>query len=165
MPLGVSADLGLSDAAVRLFAVISAHKFKGTSLSVGQRLLGEILGWHQSKVSRVLKQLVAGGHLIQNGLNGRRSVYSLPGLKGPMQVDASLSCVECKRICRNLASSGYCRTCVRFIEDLRRYKEALAVIGRDATPEQVAQHLHLEKITKRWRKIARRVSDLRAACA
>lgn len=63
MPRRVLDDRSLSDAAVRLFAVLDARVTTKASQQIRQDTLAEQLGWSRSKVQRALSDLVAAGHV------------------------------------------------------------------------------------------------------
>lgn len=77
VPVAVAQDHRLPDAAVRLYSVMAAYVKQGTTAgSVGQRRLGEIFGWSQPKVSRMLSKLVETGHVIPTEVgSGVRGFY------------------------------------------------------------------------------------------
>ena len=63
VPRAVLDDLSLSDAAVRLFAVLDARVTTKASQQIRQDTLAEQLGWSVRKVQRALGDLVAAGHV------------------------------------------------------------------------------------------------------
>ena len=63
MPRRVLDDRDLSDAAVRLFAVLDARVTTKASQQIRQDTLAEQLGWSVRKVQRALSDLVAAGHV------------------------------------------------------------------------------------------------------
>lgn len=78
VPGSVSLDSRLSDRAVRLYSLLSAYVFHGTTTSIGQRLLAERLGWSQSKVNRAMAELIACDHVVPTEVGvGSRAIYHL----------------------------------------------------------------------------------------
>lgn len=79
VPRAVLDDRSLSDAAVRLFAVLDARVTTKSSQQIRQDTLAEQLGWSRSKVQRTLGHLVAAGYVtVQHTARSSRVSVSNP---------------------------------------------------------------------------------------
>ena len=169
VPLSDVVDLRLSDQAHRLLSLMSAVAYPGRKASLSRGEIAWALGTSESTAKRRVRELVKCGRVKIESTHNKRNVYVLQGdifsaaagVGAPEQkpnVDRPpfLHCARCHRGCLGLGREGWCRTCRGDVDEERRYWEAKRVIGDEATLEQIAAHLHLEKITKRLRRIARR---------
>lgn len=185
VPASVLLDAELSAGAKAAHAAMALPIEKGQStVKIGMRLLGRLTeGRGKTTALRWIAELERRGHIMrQKGASGARNTYSLSSpvfatrSKGSRQgVDTTLEnvaedestlrqpvqiqhCSECRRPVKQLGKTGWCRTCVHDANLVRDWMAAKADLGPNATEEEIAHRLHLEKITARMRKILRRAA-------
>ena len=168
-PIVATVDVHLSDGAHRALSLLASKALSTNAISLSYEEIAWAFGCSRSKAIRLMKELEKSRYVgVRRGHN-KCNFYTLEGdvfsklehvdnvstVHGP-EAATFLRCAKCARPCRGLGREGWCRTCRGDVDEERRYWEAKRVIGEDATLEQIAAHLHLEKITKRLRRIARR---------
>ena len=160
----VALDPTVSDKAFRVFTVIAAHR-KGNIANVGQRRIARLMGRTQSYISKRVQELRQAGWLGTKEVgNGKRTAYVLLSAAYEADLGAGSAaappgpeCLRCHCVRKVILASGICRECLRVMEEERMVRVALEHLGADASPEQVAQYCHLQRITPRIRKILRRI--------
>lgn len=161
------------------YCIMALGVHKGSdSVQIGMRLLGaSIEGKSAATASRWITRLEECGLIIrEKGPAGARNTYRLlspvfrtAGIKAleTKQLDPVLSqqtdgamptCGHCKRPVKQLGKTGWCRGCVNDQNRLRQWEAAKVELGPAATEEQIAQHLHIRKLTATWRKVIRRAA-------
>lgn len=78
IPGCVGLDLGISDAALRIYVLLALQTFRGTASSIGMRELGNRTNTSPATVMRRLRELEKAGHIrTVKTANGKRSWYEL----------------------------------------------------------------------------------------
>lgn len=68
-------------------------------------------------------------------------------------------CGNCSKRCKRVGKTGWCRSCIADADREFQWKSARSVLGPAATFEQVCEYLHLDRITKQWVRVARRIEQ------
>jgi hypothetical protein len=166
VPMEVVADQRLEHLDVRVYAAMAGFERRG-SIHAGLRLISRTVGAAINTVRKSMATLDKCGHLeVYKADRGERARYRLmsPVFRAAVGVQSEpAECMECHRPCRKLSKAGHCRTCATRLDRERQWTAARAVLGHDATLEQIAMHLHIDKITRPWLATARAVDQRRVA--
>jgi hypothetical protein len=65
----------------------------------------------------------------------------------------TVPCAKCGRKCKSVGISGLCRECVELAELPAKVRQARIELGSTATPDQIAVHLKMRKLSARIRRI------------
>jgi hypothetical protein len=77
IPDSVLFDGDLSSAGRCVYAVLARHAFQGTTVRIGQRRIGNLLGVHVETVNVALHELQERKHIVIRGSGKSRRVYHL----------------------------------------------------------------------------------------
>jgi hypothetical protein len=76
-PDSVLYDGKLSTTARCVYAVLARHTYQGTTVTIGQRRIANLLGVHVATINRAIHELEGGKHISIRGHGKRRRVYHL----------------------------------------------------------------------------------------
>ncbi len=122
VPLAVYADKSLSFCDHTAYGLIACTAISGPMVTIGMRSLGEQMELSAATVMRIVKRLVAAGHLeVQPQRRGQRAVYRLTSpifetkadrLSGPVEaVKPTLkNCGRCQKP-KRVNRTGLCEKC------------------------------------------------------
>lgn len=129
----------------------------------------------RSSALRSLKKLKGRGHIrLVRGKERWQAVYRVgfrdPNIAKPVAPEArkknpaTQPCPRCQQPCRSRANSGWCRGCVRQIEDRQAVRIALAS-NPTGSEEQIWATVQISGKTRRAREIRRAIQELRVKSA
>lgn len=164
IPCSVIVDSELSNRDKVVYASIALFERRG-SVKTGIRQLGRACGIGKSALADSIENLERCGHIERSGRKrGQRQEYRLtsavfrdPSKGAEGTIGAVSVCRKCGRAMKNATAAGTCRECARSADLEVRVGEALRILGAGATDEQIAAHLHLQKITVPVRRVLRKM--------
>ena len=174
----VAYDITISDCDYRIYTILTVME-RGGIVTAGLRLVAQAAGKSISTVSLAIHRLAA-KELIEiraGAKRGERASYRLtspifskrsPLGAGSGAPDVSISaqpidtkelpggahtCSKCSRQLKRLPTSGLCRGCAEDLELPVRIEQAKAVLGANATPDEIASHMKNRKLAAKIRSI------------
>lgn len=168
LPADVLKRTDLTASAKLAFSALAMESWGSPDIAISHQALASICGTRRSTMLEALKQLTAAGLIAPLGepvkqvqpyriLHARIAELPTPAQAESPAGSSILRCGKCAKAVKQLGKTGWCRSCVADVDAERLYRSALEALGQQASVEQVAEHLHLEKISRRWRRIARRM--------
>lgn len=170
IPWEVGTDERLSDRDVRVYFALASFTRKSPRASAGTRWISECVHIHRNNVLKSLKRLTECGHIeIAAAAHGKRNEYRLTSplfehkgegaskLQLPPKESRSVgTCTHCHQSAKRIFATGYCPACSKAIETERRFEATAALIGPNATEDQVLQRMGLESQRAKVRRDLRR---------
>lgn len=167
-------DLKLSDKAV--YDSVSLLAFRAGGLcGEPAEVIAAIAGVSKRTAVPSLVRLRKRGHIrMIRGRERFQAVYRVsfrdpeaqkaPEIAAPKPKTAAVPCPRCQQPCRPRANSGWCRGCVREIDD-RRIVAAAYASNPTATEEQIWVAVQIAGKTKRAHAIRKAIRELRREAA
>jgi hypothetical protein len=165
VPLLSVVDDKLSHFAFRVLALFSVKPLSGDVIELSHKEIAEAMTCSERQAIRGVIELEHAQYVeVARRRNIRNSYWLNPARTGaasspagvaqrPMASHAAVTCGRCRKPCRKLGKTGWCRSCVEASELAARVESARAELGQDATPEQLAAHLKNARLARRIRRI------------
>jgi len=170
LPLLGIVDDNLSHFAFRVLALFSVKPLTGEAIVLSHGEIAQAMTCSERQAIRAVGELeraeyieVVRRHNFRNSYRLNRGLptgaLASPGEvlmvhREPPRVD--VMCGRCRKPCRRVGKTGWCRSCVETSELATRVVAARAELGLDATPEQLAAHLKNARLALKIRRILER---------
>ena len=148
-------DSRIGDKAHRVFALIAACSWR-VPCALAYDEIAFAVNSSRVQVIRHVGALEGLGYIAVTRARNRRNEYSVPGMT-PQSPSQSVECPSCHKPCRRLGKAGVCRGCAASAELERQVRQAREFLGDSATDEEIAAHLHIQKITPRITRVLRKL--------
>jgi len=148
-------DSRIADKAHRVFALIAACSWRVPCVLAYEEIAFAVNS-SRVQVIRHVGALEGLGYIAVTRARNQRNAYSVPGMT-PQSPSPSVECPSCHKPCRRLGKAGVCRGCAASVELERQVRQAREFLGDSATDEEIAAHLHIQKITPRITRVLRKL--------
>lgn len=165
VPDEITFDIRLKHLDVRVYSVLSSAR-RESRATLGCRRIAELVHSSKPSVLDSMDRLRQCGHirLERETKKGHRPIWILTSKwfnpaeesESKPQKQATAICPRCNKT-KRLTQMGACHGCKAYLDIETRARAARRLLGEDASVEEIAKHLHLDKVSSFLLRVLRKI--------